>query len=75
MILLKSLYGTTNSGKLFADELTEWLPETGFTKYKFQMSIHYKYAPDEIIFLFYLILMTVYIGIITKILKNGLLMI
>ena len=25
LILLKSMYGMTNSGKLFADELTEWL--------------------------------------------------
>ena len=25
--LLKSMYGTTNSGKLFAYELTEWLLE------------------------------------------------
>ena len=28
--LLKSMYGMTNSGKLFADELTEWLIEEGF---------------------------------------------
>ena len=28
--LLKSIYGMTNSGKLFADELTEWLIEEGF---------------------------------------------
>ena len=28
--LLKSMYGMTNSGKLFADELTEWLIEGGF---------------------------------------------
>ena len=28
--LLKSMYGMTNSGKLFADELTEWLLEAGF---------------------------------------------
>ena len=28
--LLKSMYGMTNSGKLFADELTEWLPEAAF---------------------------------------------
>ena len=25
LILFKSMYGMTNSGKLFADELTEWL--------------------------------------------------
>ena len=28
--LLKSMYGMTKSGKLFADELTEWLIEEGF---------------------------------------------
>ena len=28
--LLKSMYGMTNSGKLFTDELTEWLIEEGF---------------------------------------------
>ena len=40
------MYGTTNSGNLFADELTEWLIESGFIKYQFQISIYYKYAPD-----------------------------
>ena len=28
--LLKFMYGMTNSGKLFDDELTEWLLEAGF---------------------------------------------
>ena len=28
--LLKSMYGMTNSGELSADELIEWLLETGF---------------------------------------------
>ena len=46
MILLESLYGMTNSGKLFSDELTEWLLEAGFIKSQCQMSIYYKYAPD-----------------------------
>ena len=32
LILLKSMYGMTNSGKFFADELTEWLLEAGFIK-------------------------------------------
>ena len=36
-----------NSGKLFADELTEWLLEAEFIQYKCQMSIYYKYAPVE----------------------------
>ena len=44
--LFKSIYGITNSGKLFADELIEWLLEAGFIQSKFQMSIYYKYAPD-----------------------------
>ena len=40
------MYGITNSGKLFADELTEWLKKEGFVQIQFQMSIYYKYAPD-----------------------------
>ena len=36
----------TNYGKLFADELTEWLFEVGFIQYQCQMSIYYKYTPD-----------------------------
>ena len=44
--LLKSMYGMTNSVKLFADELTEWLIEAGSIKCKFHMSIYYKYSPD-----------------------------
>ena len=43
---MKSMYGMTNSGKLFADELTEWLIEEGFIQSQWQMSIYYKYAPD-----------------------------
>ena len=45
--LLKSMYSMTNSGKLFADELIESLIESGFILYQCQMSIYYKYAPDE----------------------------
>ena len=44
--LLNSMYGMTNSEKLFADELTEWLLEAGFIQFQCQMSICYKYAPD-----------------------------
>ena len=40
------MYGMTNSGKLFADELTEWLIEEGFIQLQCQMSIYYKYASD-----------------------------
>ena len=47
MRLLKSMYVMTNSGKLFADKLTEWLLEAGFIQSQFQMSIYYKYAPDR----------------------------
>ena len=36
----------TNSGKLFADELTEWLIKEGFVQSQCQMSIYYKYAHD-----------------------------
>ena len=41
------MYGMTNSGKFFSDELTNWLiDESGFNQYKCQMSIYYKYAMD-----------------------------
>ena len=40
------MYEMTNSGKLFADELKEWLIEEGFMQSQCQMSIYYKYAPD-----------------------------
>ena len=43
--LLKSMYGMTNYGKLFADNLTEWLLEAYFIQYQCIMSIYYKYAP------------------------------
>ena len=36
----------TNSGKLFEDELIEWLIEAGFIQSQFKMSIYYKYTPD-----------------------------
>ena len=36
----------TNSGKLFADELTEWLLEAGYIQSQCQMSIYHNYAPD-----------------------------
>ena len=40
------MYGMTNSGNLFAGELTEWLIEQDFMKSQCQMSVYYKYAPD-----------------------------
>ena len=39
------MYGITNSGKLFSDELTECLLEAGFIQYQCHMYIYYKYAP------------------------------
>ena len=53
--LLKSMYGMINSGKLFADELTEWLIEEDFMQSQCEMSIYYKYAPDgsKIVVLYY----------------------
>ena len=44
--ILKSMFGMTNSGKLFDDELTECLLEAGFIQYQRQMFIYYKYALD-----------------------------
>ena len=38
----------TNSGKLFADDLTEWLIEAGLIQYQCQISMYYKYAPDGV---------------------------
>ena len=67
------MYGMTNSGMLFADELTEWLLEADFIQSKCQISIYYKYAPDGSKLLFYLMLMVVSIGIQMKIFENGLL--
>ena len=40
------MYGMNNSGKLFADYLTEWLLEAGLIQLQCQMSIYYEYAPD-----------------------------
>ena len=45
--LNKSMYGITNSGKLFADEITNlMIDEAGINQSKFQMYVYYKYAPD-----------------------------
>ena len=40
------MYGMTNYGKLFPDELTEWLLEASFVQSQYQMSIYYNYAQD-----------------------------
>ena len=52
--LLKFMYGMTNPGKLFSDELSEWSTEAGFIQSQYQMSIYYKYAPYRINFYFIL---------------------
>ena len=70
LILLKFMYGMNNSRKLFSDELTERLLEAGFIQSQCQMYIYYNYAPYEKNLLFYLMLMTLYIGILLKLLEN-----
>ena len=72
MGFLKSIYGMTNSGKLFANALTEWLLEAGFIKSQFQISIYYNYSQYDANFLFYSMLITMSIGIYQKLLENGL---
>ena len=67
------MYGMTNYGKLFADELTECLIEEGFIQSQCQMSIYYKYAPYGTKIVFNPMLMIVFIGILLKLLENGLL--
>ena len=42
MRLLKSMYGITNYGKLFADKLTEWLLEARFIQSQCKISIYNK---------------------------------
>ena len=69
--LLKYMYGITNYGKLFADELIELLIEAVFFQYQFQMYIYYKYAPGGKN-VFNLMLMVVSIGIHLKLLGDGL---
>ena len=66
------MYGMTNSGKLFADELTEWLLEAGFIPYinVICLSIISMHQMDN--FLSYLMLMTVSIGILLRLLENDL---
>ena len=43
----KSMYGMTNLGRIFSEELINFLMhESGFRHSKCQMSIYYNYAPD-----------------------------
>ena len=46
LILLKYMYGITNSGNLFAYELTYFLLESGSIQTQWHVSIQYKYVPD-----------------------------
>ena len=62
------MYVMNNSGKLFTDELIEWLLEAGFIQPQRQMYIYYKHAPDGTKILVLIILMTLYIGILLKLL-------
>ena len=61
--LLNSMYGMTNSVKLFAYELTEWLRDAGFIQLQCHMSIYYKYAPYGSKIVVYLMFIIVSIGI------------
>ena len=62
------MYGMTNYGKLFADDLTDQWIEAGIIQYQLQMSIYYKYVPDGKNWLCYIMLMTLSIGIHIKLL-------
>ena len=43
----KSIYGMNNYGKLFADDLDNWMiDQAGFKQSQCLISIYYKYAPD-----------------------------
>ena len=46
LMIMKSVYGMTNSGKLFAYDLIEWLLDSGFIQYQCHISIYYNYASD-----------------------------
>ena len=69
--LLNCMYGMANSGKLFTDNLIEWLIEEFFIQSQCNMSIYYNYAPDGKKLLFYIMLMDIYIGLLMKLLENG----
>ena len=41
------MYRMANYGKVFSDELNNWLiDEAGLKQSKLQMSVYYKYSPD-----------------------------
>ena len=69
--LLKSMYGMTNSGKLFAGDLKKGYLKQYLSNHNVRcLSIISMHHMDQKLF-FYLMLMIVYIGIPPKILENG----
>ena len=69
--LLNSMYGMTNAGKLFADELPEWSLEAGLSNINVRCLSVISMHQMEQKLLYYIMLMTVYIGILLKLLENG----
>ena len=66
------MYIMTNSGKLFSDELIEWLLEAVLSYINvIRQSIIIMHQMDQKL-LSYLMFMTVYIGILLKLSENGL---
>ena len=63
----------TKSGKLFADDFTEWLLEAGLFNHNGRFLSIISMHQMDLKLLFYLMLMIVCIGIQMKILENGLL--
>ena len=56
LIMKKAIYGMTNSGKIFADELTNRLiDKVGFRQPNYQISIYYKYEKygSKLVVLYY----------------------
>ena len=66
------MHGMTISGKLFADELTEWLLEAGLSN----INVRYLYITSmnhmDQKLLSYVMLMTMSIGILLRLLEYGL---
>ena len=56
------MYGMTNSGKLFADELTEWLKKEGLYNHNVRCQYTISMHLMDLRLLFYLMLMIVFIG-------------
>ena len=67
------MYGMTNSGKLFSDELTEWLIKEGLCSHNGRCKSTISMRLMDLRLLFYPMLMIVSIGIQMNILESGLL--